>query len=110
MIPSVLEVCWQKLILPETESQTLTRSLFNVFLAATLQDVNKTFSFLESKGLVLDFLLELIDAGQLEEDETIRVPRCSLSSHKSAYELKLYALGLTHILFVDNPLNSSLQV
>lgn len=110
MIPTALEVCWQKLILPETESPTLTRSLFNAFLAATLQDVNKTLSFLESKGLVLDFLLELIDVGQLEEDDPTRLSRCSLSTHKSAYELKLYALGLTHILFVDNPLNNLLQV
>ena len=62
MIHPVLEVVWQKLILPETESPTLTRSLFNVFLAASLQDVDKVLQFLESKGLILDFLYELIDA------------------------------------------------
>lgn len=36
MIPPVLEICWQRLGQTDTLSPTLSRSLFNVFLAATL--------------------------------------------------------------------------
>ena len=69
MIEPVLEICWTKLMEPETQSPTLIRCLLNVFLAATLQDIDKTLKFLESKNEVVSFLSEFVDAGQFKEDD-----------------------------------------
>jgi hypothetical protein len=37
------------------------------------------------------------------------MPQCSLSSHKTAYELKLFAIGLTSILFKSTTVNNNLK-
>lgn len=71
-IQPVLEICSERLDYefsmrkdnPAYRIQpTLMRSLFNVFLATTLQDIDKTLQFIESKSSLVDFLTHFIDAG-----------------------------------------------
>jgi hypothetical protein len=75
-----------------------------------LQDVDKVLQFLESKNAIASFMTELIDAGQLDQDDPNRVPHCSLSTHKSPYELKLYSLGITSILFKSVSASNNLKL
>ena len=75
-----------------------------------LQEVDKVLQFLESKNAIVSFMTELIDAGQLDQDDPKRVPHCSLSTNKSPYELKLYSLGLTSILFKSVSASNNLKL
>lgn len=81
-----------------------------MFLAATLQDVDRVLQCIEHAGSISAVLAEFIDAGHLDGEDPSRKPKCSLATHKSAYELKLFSLGLTSILFKSQTVAGNLKI